>query len=299
MTARLALAALLPLLALPGLTGVASGAEPAEPTAPATEPPADPRPASGAIDPIELDARALAELRSFLDGLDRDLSGALGGDAEARKALVRRALQPGQLTKELDAFLAKARALEATRAVHMTGFEVTATMWYGLVPIREVELFFWVTPSAIRLLRLSPRPSARSTFDGRGEPEWAGPPGTSLGTVAGQVLEAGVAERCDAIPFARRADYADILPADEAARRKTIQHLETFRFQLAATCRKLGGWPFHRIGWEPADLAGVIDGADGRKVSFRLQMVRTPDGDIAIANLRPPVAPPRPQDPKP
>lgn len=255
-------------------------------TAPALAAPGAERP-----DPVTLDATATEAVRSFLQGLEAELTAVARDGEGARQKVLERALLPSYFEPEVDAWAKSARELGKLERVRLTGVEVQAISWYGVLPISEVELFFWISKEHARLLRMQVRDGALRVFGNDSTPAWRGLPAESFGALADQVVRVARDGGCEALPVVQEADYAVVLPPKRMAAAQTRGYLERFVAELAKSCATLVGRPHHRTTWRLGDVAGVVEGKSGGKRSFRISLGHGPDQTIRLIHLTKPIAP--------
>jgi hypothetical protein len=252
---------------------------------------ADP-PAAPATGTLVFDPGASEVIEGYFGALEQGLLKVLGGEARAVDVLGPLGQHPEQFRDQVRNFGDQARQLGAIAEPRITGFEVEATLWYGIVPMGKVQLFFWRQGKELRLLRWSGLGEADLHFFDRGAaPRWREGPGLAMGKVARQVLDAGTRGACGELPVVRDEDLPPVLPKDEAKRAKTFVHLDRFRRRVAEQCGTLFGTPFDHVTWRFGEAGGVLKSADGEVFSFRVSLTPGADGQIALDLLTAPVAP--------
>ncbi len=251
----------------------------------------EPAPRKG--EAITLDAEASAAVRGFLSTLERDLLNAAKDKAAARQKLVDEAPLGPHFASELQTWLQAVEALDGVRRVRLTGFEVHGATWYGLLDTHEVELFFWVTDKHTRLLRMQARDGSLSAFGHTPWPAWLGQPAEAFGALADQTLRTATEGGCASLPMVGAADWKAVLPKSKAQAAQTRAYLERMVDEARATCDGLVGSPWHRLTWRLGDVAGVVEGKRGEKLSFRLTLVNGAARDVRVYHISKPVGPTR------
>lgn len=249
---------------------------------------------------LGLDPAAEKALLSWAAELEGDLAGAAAGDgkaAEARGRVEGRAIIPKMFAEQLDRFLEASG--EKPKAIAVTGLSMTATPFFGLVPLRKVELHLAFTKDAVRLERLAVAPPAALLFPDRAAPGWAKQPGTGAGLVAEQILGVAAAGRCPSLPVLAAEDRPrmkapkkkggpKVDPKVESAARAAM--FDRFRDQTVRACEELAGRPFHRITWTLDEVKGEVVTKDKRHLRFRQELSPGPDRGLRLYHLHEPEA---------
>ena len=239
----------------------------------------------------KLDETTAQHIRGFLDDISTQLTGAVKSDLAARKAILEHAMMPRFFGNELDAFRAEAAKIGEVESVRLTGFEVQATLWFGLLPLEDIELFFWVGKKDLKLLRMQRKRRNVVAFGRRPSPGWAGPVPEAFGALADQILRAAVDGRCETLPLVGPEDYREVLPRDRKAAKRTRDHLDRVRAGVAGTCKKIVGTPYHRVTWRLGDGGGLVTTRKKDKMTFRFEFVAGPKRDVRIYRLGKPTLP--------
>lgn len=255
--------------------------------------------APGDDTPIELDKESIDAVRAYLDGVAGELTAVLtnapgkknkdGTLVTARDLLLERSIVHQSFDKELADFVRKAGEIGTMKSVAFTGFEVRATMWFGLLPVQEVDLNFWNHKSRARLLRISNRPTQLRAFGNPSQPAWAGKPAESFGVLADQILRTIVEGGCKSVPTIRAADHKVALPRDKTARKATLAAFERFQRDLDRACKDLTAMPYQRVTWHLGDANGVLTTKTGDKISFKLGLTPGPNREVRLYHLTRPV----------
>ncbi len=238
-----------------------------------------------------LDQEAVTAVRAALEPIAERLELAARGDAEAKQALGREATDP-LAGSQLDAWVAGARQVEGAADVKLVGFEVQATLWFGIVPLQQVELYYWLTDDGARVLRMTMGERQLPVF-GVPDARWSGTAGEGLERLVSQVLGAARERQCDTLPVVTTEDYQAALPAGERAAKATISYLDRFRREVRGTCQGLAGVPYNHVTWRVTDIGGVVkaEQAQGASRSFRMLVEQRPDGALGLERISTPVAP--------
>ncbi len=225
----------------------------------------------------------LAGIEAPIRALAADVAKALK-DANLDAAIV---LDKAAFKPHLDAFQAKAGPHDK---VHITGFEVRATLWFGIVPVRDFDLFFWLAEDRIKLLRYTLPPRSEDMFRRSSDPVWAGPQSAAFMQAIERVVEASQTGRCWQLDVVKKGDLAAVLPEAKASRRRAIASLMRHAFSVRPHCEELSKVPFNRVTFRFGPAGGVLLG-EGAPQSFRFGLEMGSDGDPRLAHLNPPVAP--------
>lgn len=254
--------------------------------------PASPKasPAPAAATPITLDAGASEAVRGFLSGLEADLMDAVRDKTGARQKLIEEAPLGDYFGDELTTWLDAVGTPDQVKSVRLTGFEVHATTWYGVLDTHDLEFFFWVTEDHARLLRLQARPGKLKAFGHVSWPSWHGQPAESFGVLAEQILRTATDGGCASLPMVTGKDWAHVLPKKKAQAAQTRGYLERMVGEARKTCDGLVGSPWHRLTWRLGDVAGVVEGKGGEKLSFRVTLTHGPERDVRVYHITKPIA---------
>ena len=231
---------------------------------------------------LSLDGDAAEQVRRLLDELSGGLIGAAKGEAEARNALLARAIMPRFFSEELNVFTSRANEEGQVRDIKITGFEVQATLWLGLLPVEKVALFFWVGDDEIRLLKFDRDESHQIDFFGApGAPSWAGETALAFGTLAEKVLKTASQGQCQDIPLVRPSD---VMKGKKKAPRAT-EAIEAQKARSDADCAAFSGMPFNRMTWKLGPASGVVTTRKKAKLGFGLELLAGPERDIRVYRL--------------
>ena len=275
---------------------------PPAPTTPAAVQPTAVRPPAAKPPASAVDLNApLAPFLRFAADLERDLGAAIRGDVQAKARLSGRAADRARFTDELTRFLAAARkAGAAADGVHVTGAKVQATLWYGIFPVRDVEIYLWHTTPTVKLLRLTEAQRVTPMFGGRKVVTWTGAAARGLTATMARVIRAATGGRCEALPWATPADFEPVLPRDPEARRQVRYALDKARLVSPGHCARLVGLPVHKMTYRVGELGVTLTVADGSRRAFRLQLGArsASSGRLTLGHISLPAAP-RKGPPKP
>ena len=243
------------------------------------------------------DASPGVTLNAYLDQVSGYLTRSVGGEESERDAaraeLAMLGISPRAMSRDLARFTRSAGRHGAVTSVRMTSLEVDATLWYGVVPVRDVKLVLWPSPDGFRLLRMTPYNLPMDPFKRRAAAAWSGPVGTAVGSIVGSMLRTTTSGACNEIPLVTQRDYAKVLPPDKQAAKKTVDKLESFRAKVHDVCKQLSGTPWHRVTWRLGDMGGVVTTDREAKMTFRVSLVPSEEGVVKLHGLRQPVAPRR------
>lgn len=264
--------------------------------APATAPATPPATAAApdAAPPLALDAPAVRTITQWMASLEGQLSGALAGHDKAQAALTALALKPKDFEGELQRFVAGAREQKAAKGARLSGIEMRVTLWLGIVPIHDLQLYVWRTAGELRMLKLNVLPAQQGMFTGARTARWDDPVGQAFGRLAEQLVEAAAEDRCGSIPLVTRADYEPFLPSEEIPHKAMVSHFERFRYAFVGACNRLRGVPYNHVTWQLGQLGAATVDAEEQAHTFRLQLVasRGDERRPALLHITPPVAPP-------
>lgn len=234
-----------------------------------------------AEEPLSLGGESVAPIHRFLNEVAGGLEGATHGEAQARNALMTRAMMPRFFSDELNVFTSRANEDGKVVDVKLTGFEVHATLWLGVLPVEKVVLFFWVGEDELRVLKLDR--DERHTMSLFGDPSaqnWAGETALAFGGVAEQVLSAVSKGQCGRVPFVAPSD---VLPPKSDPR--ATQAIEAQRARSERDCGALMGMPFNRLTWKLGSASGVVTTRKKQKLGFSLELLAGPERDIRVYRL--------------
>jgi len=262
-----------------------SAAPPAAPHGAPARPPASPT--------LDLNA-PLAPFLRFTADIERDLGAAIRGDVQAKARLVERALDRPRFTEELTRFVDAARkAGAAADGIHVTGAKVQATLWYGIFPVRDVEVYLWRTSPQVKILRFTEEQRVTPIFGGRKPVTWTGAAARGLTATMARVIRAATAGRCQSLPWVVPADFDPVLPRSPQARRQVRYVLEKARLTAAPACERLVGLPVHKMDFRVGELGVTLTAADGSRRAFRLQLGArsAASGRLMLGHISLPAAP--------
>ena len=248
---------------------------------------------AGAPTPKPLPSGPQRVAERFLAEIERELTGVLAGDDKARARMLGRAADPADLTKALDAFVSRARELKAARA-ELTGLGVEVVLWFGILPMAHLDIYFWRTPSSLKLLRLTERARQPLWFVSREAAKTTGPFGKAAEALARDIVDRLVAGRCYRLPAIDYADIDPVLPTDLEARKRTRSRLLAFRHRLPGACRRASQTPWNRMTWRLFQVGGVVRTPNGEPHSMALALSMSPHGQVQVLGLTPPVVAPGP-----
>ena len=236
---------------------------------------------------LKLDDEATQRVRQLLTELEEGLHGATKGDSGARNALLTRAMMPRFFSDELNVFTSRANEDGQVTSVKLTGFEVKATLWLGVLPVEKVSLFFWVGDDEIRLLKLDRDERHQMGFFGEPSAQiWSGDIALAFGAVAETVLKTIANDQCDAVPLVRPSDV--LRPKDDP---RATRAIEAQRERSQRDCAALAGMPFNRLTWKLGSASGVVTTRKKTKLGFGLELLAGPERDIRVYRLTRPQGP--------
>jgi hypothetical protein len=226
-------------------------------------------------------------VRAFFLGVASSLHGATRGKSDARDALMQWAMMPRFFSDELNTFASRANEYGQVREVRFTGFEVDATLWYGLVAVERVTLFFWLGEKEIRVLKFDRDENhIRRAFGPTGAADWKGNLAEGFGKLADSVLRAAAADRCASIPLVRAEDVSAKSKDSPAAKMIAAQAVRSRR-----NCAALAGMPYNRITWKLSTASGLVTTQKKEKLGFGLQLLAGPNRGVRIYRLTRPLSP--------
>jgi hypothetical protein len=236
---------------------------------------------ASAAESVSLDGDASKQVQRFLDEVSGGLHGATLGQGEARNTLMARAMMPRFFSDELDVFATKANEDGGAASVKLTGFEVNATLWLGVIPVEKVSLFFWVGENEFRVLKLDRDESHTLAFFG--EPQastWSGETAEAFGTLADKILKAASQGQCGSVPLVR--------PSDVMAGKKVPKAAKVIEDQAARStrdCSALSGMPYNRLTWKLGPTSGVVTTRKKAKLGFGFELLAGPERDVRVYRL--------------
>jgi len=234
----------------------------------------------------ELDAEAVKTARAFLAGLAGDIKAATAGEEGGRESLLKRGRLKVELGREIDRLVELTRAAGGLEGVRFNTFEVIATVWFGVVPLKEVELHMILSPDKMRLLRTVARDTRHRVFGRPKAVKWTGDGATAFGKLADQMVRAMTDGACETLPRIGPKDRKDFMPAKRKARKHTRSVLDRFDKMIERQCEALDKMPNHVITWQFGELGGSV-ATDGEKpVPFKLSLTPDAEGAPQIFHLR-------------
>lgn len=234
-----------------------------------------------ASDSVTLNGDASDQVRRFFNEISEGLHGATRGQSEARNVLMGRAMMPRFFSDELNVFTSKANEDGSVAGVKLTGFEVQATLWLGVLPVEAVSLFFWVGERELRVLKLDRDQSHEPTlFREPKAPTWSGETALAFGALADTILRAASAGLCDALPLVRSSDVMKGAKIPKAA-----QIIEAQAERSRRDCASLSGMPYHRITWKLGPASGVVTTRKKAKLGFGFELLAGPERDVRMYRL--------------
>lgn len=266
----------------------------------AAAPPPDPKPTKPLVDDAELKLIA-----GFLDTLEGQVEKTLA-DPPDDTPFMQRAANPKLAARYLAAFRKKARALGVDSDVEIIGFEARITLWFGIVPLRELEAYIWwdgETPRLLRLTRIVDKHSS-ALFRQRVVPPWSSEEAKAFDALMSELAGRLSRGECDQLPIVGAKHVARAMPIkDEEGRKKALEQVLPHIDRLPKTCKSLAGVPFNRLSWRLSDVGVVGKDKGGERVSFRVTLRPMGEERARIARISPPSAPnetkaPRPEDKK-
>ena len=242
-------------------------------------------PTTGAA-PSKLDADALKATRGFLSTLAKDLQDTLTSSEGAKERLLERGKLPEDLAREMSELTRLAREAGGATAARFNSFTLHGTVWFGPVPLREVELHMVVTPDRVRLMRAVVRPTRMRVFGHPTPIVWTDPPAQAFGALTRQMIAAMTGGDCDALPRILPGDHKALLPAKSKARANTLAVFDRFDRMVDQACEALDKVPHHATTWRFGELGGVVVTEGARNVPFKLTMTHDGQGAPKIFHLR-------------
>lgn len=236
---------------------------------------------AGASESVSLDGVAAHQVRRFLGEISEGLHGATRGQGEARNALLTRAMMPRFFSEELNVFASTANEEGEVVSVKLTGFEVKATLWLGVIPVEKVSLFFWVGENEMRLLKLDRDESHIMTLFGEPRaPTWSGDTALAFGALAERVLKAASAGQCEAVPLVRPSD---VMRGKKVPRAAKV--IEAQAERSGRDCAALSGMPYNRLTWKLGPTSGVVTTRKKKKLGFGFELLAGPERDVRVYRL--------------
>ena len=236
--------------------------------------------------PAELDAEAVKAARGFLGSLAADIQGATAGTEGARERLLKRGRLEDALGREVDQLAKLAREAGGLKSMHFNTFVLHATVWFGVVPLKEVELHMIMAPDRLRLMRTVVRDTRLRIFGRPAATTWTGDGPKSFGALANQMVRAMTDGECEALPRIRPADHKAFMPAKRKARKNTLSVFERFGKMIDEGCEALNKVPHHVITWRFGELGGTVRTEGSSSVAFKLTLSHDAKGAPQIFHLR-------------
>ena len=239
---------------------------------------AGPAAASGSL---VLDGAPAEKVRALLEEISEDLHGVTQGKAEDHKALLSRAMMPRFFGEELEVFVTRANEDGGASDIKLTGFEVQATLWFGLIPVEKVSLFFWVGDEELRVLKFDrDEQHAMGFFGAPSAQNWSGDTAIAFGSLAEKVLKTASMGRCEDLPLVRPTDVMR-----EAKDPRASKAIEAQGARSDADCLALSGMPFNRLTWKLGPASGVVTTRKKTKLGFGFELLAGPERNIRVYRL--------------
>jgi hypothetical protein len=236
--------------------------------------------------PGGLDAQAVKAARSFLGGLATDLQAAAAGADGAREQLLSRGRLEDALGRELDQLVKLTREAGGLTSVRFNTFALHATVWFGVVPLKEVELHMLMAPDRMRLLRTVVRDTRLRVFGRPPATTWTGDGAKAFGALANQMVRAMTDGDCKALPRIRPADHKAFMPTKRKARKNTLSVFERFGKMIDQGCEALDKVPHHVTTWRFGEVGGTVTTEGASSVAFKMSLSHDAEGAPQIFHLR-------------
>ena len=192
-----------------------------------------------------------------------------------------RAMMPRFFSDELNLFASKANEDGMVESVKLTGFEVNATLWLGMLPVEKVSLFFWIGEREIRLLKFDRDENHGMTlFSDPGAPKWNGETALAFGALAEKVLKPASVGRCESLPLVRPSDVMRGKMDPRAS-----QAIEAQAARSTGDCAALSGMPYNRLTWKLGPTSGVVTTRKKAKLGFGFELLAGPERDVRVYRL--------------
>ena len=236
--------------------------------------------------PTALDPTAVTTVRTFLKGLASDIQGAVSGADGARERLLKRGRLTQALGREIDQVTTYAREAGGMTSVLFNTVELKGTVWFGIVPLKEVELHLVLAPDRVRLLRSVVRDTRLRVFGRPPATTWTDEGDKAFGAIATQLIRTMTDGGCDALPQVGPKDHKALLPKKRKARKNTLATLSRFATMNAQSCEALSGVPNQRVTWRFGELGGTVRTEGEAGVPFKVTLTHDGEGTPMVFHLR-------------
>lgn len=236
--------------------------------------------------PQSLDADAVAGAQSFFAELAEDIKAAVAKAEGGRQRLLARARVPEDLGREIDALSKLAREAAGMTGIRFNTFTLSATTWFGILPLKQIDYHFIVVPDRIRLLRSVVRDASMRPFSRVRSLGWSGPAAEAFRTIGSQVTRMMTEGACRALPRIGAVDHPALLPKKHKSRQNTLAVFKRFRKSILRDCKALTSLPHHRTTVRLGELRGSVKTEGARNVPFRVTITYAEDGSLQLFHLQ-------------
>lgn len=236
--------------------------------------------------PPALDAKAMVQVRAFFTELESDLQAAVAKTDGGRQRLLKRARVPADLGREIDTLSTLAREAAGLKSVGINSVVLTATTWFGILPVKQIDYHLIVVPERMRLLRTVVRDASLRPFGRVQSNRWKGEQADGFRAIGAEMARAMTDGNCKALPRIGAADHPYLLPKSAKSRRNTLAVFKRFRASIIRDCKALTGLPHHTTTVRIGEVRGSLRTEGAYNVPIKLTFSYADDGSLDLFRLQ-------------
>jgi hypothetical protein len=236
--------------------------------------------------PPTLDAKAMVGVRAFFNELETDLQAAVANTEGGRQRLLKRARVPADLGREIDTLSTLAREAAGLKNVRINSVVLTATTWFGILPLKQIDYHLIVVPDRVRLLRTVLRDASQRPFGRVQSNRWRGEQADGFRAIAAQMTRAMTDGNCKTLPRIGAADHPFLLPKSAKSRRNTLEVFKRFRASIIRDCKALTALPHHTTTVRIGEVRGSMRTEGAYNVPLKVTFSYADDGALKLFRLR-------------
>jgi hypothetical protein len=236
--------------------------------------------------PSPLDAKALVGVRAFFTDLEVDIHAAVANLEGGRQRLLKRARVPADLGREIDTLTTLAREAAGLKKVRINSVVLSATTWFGILPIKQIDYHLIVVPDRVRLLRTVVRDASLRPFGRVQSNLWKGEQADGFRAIGAQMTRAMTDGNCKALPRIGAVDHPFLLPKSAKSRRNTLEVFKRFRASIKRDCKSLTSLPHHTTTVRIGELRGSMRTEGAYNVPLKMTFSYADDGTLQLFRLQ-------------
>jgi len=236
--------------------------------------------------PAELDAKAMTQVRAFFTELETDIHAAVTNAEGGRQKLLKRARVPEDLGREIDNLSQLAREAAGLESVHINSVVLSATTWFGILPLKQIDYHFVVVPDRVRLLRTVVRDASLRPFGRVQSNLWTGAQAEGFRAIGAQMSRMMTDGDCSSLPRIGAVDHPYLLPKRAKSRRNTLEVFKRFRASIKRDCKALKGLPHHTTTVRIGELRGSMRTEGAYNVPLKVTFSYADDGTLKLFRLQ-------------